>query len=346
MKSEKKLVIIGGGFAGALVAHELENQFNLTLIDTKNYFEFTPGILRTLVQPTHIKKIQVIHSHYLKYAKLINGKVENIDEKYVYLNNKKINYDYLVIASGSSYDRIIKQPNSIAANRAKVLKEKYNDIIKAKKIIIIGGGLVGVELSAELASHFKDKEITIVEYNNRLISRQSEKSSEYAKNFLGKRNVNIMFNEMITDVSKNILKTESGKKIDYDIVFSCTGIKPNSDFMKKNFINKLDDKGFIKANKYLQLEGYDNIFVAGDVANINEEKLAQNAQIHARLIIENLKNLKNNNPLKEYKSKQRLMVISLGKYDGILTYKNFKLAGIIPGLLKSFIEWMEMLKYK
>ena len=93
---KKKLVIVGGGFAGALIAKKLETKFNVILIDTKDYFEFTPGILRTLVQPSHIKKIQVLHSHYLKYAKTIKGCVTKIDKKYVYCDNKKISFNYLV----------------------------------------------------------------------------------------------------------------------------------------------------------------------------------------------------------------------------------------------------------
>ena len=66
----KKLVIIGGGFAGSLIAKNCENYFDTTLIDSKDFFEFTPGILRTIVQPSHAKKIQVLHKEYLKKTKV------------------------------------------------------------------------------------------------------------------------------------------------------------------------------------------------------------------------------------------------------------------------------------
>lgn len=47
------MVIVGGGFAGACVAQALEPDFRVTLIDNKDYFEFTPSVLRTIVEPNH-----------------------------------------------------------------------------------------------------------------------------------------------------------------------------------------------------------------------------------------------------------------------------------------------------
>ncbi|PIZ83168.1 FAD-dependent oxidoreductase, partial [Candidatus Pacearchaeota archaeon CG_4_10_14_0_2_um_filter_05_32_18] len=45
----KNIVIIGGGFAGAKIAKALENYYGTVFIDDKDYFEFTPGILKTIV---------------------------------------------------------------------------------------------------------------------------------------------------------------------------------------------------------------------------------------------------------------------------------------------------------
>jgi len=345
-EKKKRLIIVGGGFAGTHIALKLENLFDTLLIDNKDYFEFTPGILRTLVHPEHIKKIQVLHSHYLTFTKTIKGVVKKVHHKHIHVNKKRLHFDYLVIASGSSYNKIIKEPHSFLADRAKTLKEKYKDIVNSKHIIIIGGGIVGVELAAEIVTHFSDKKVTIVEYLERIMSRLPKKASNYAENFLKKRNVSIIYKEMIANQHKNYLKTKTGKKLSYDMVFNCAGIKPNSQFMLPYFKDKLDEKGFIKTNNFLQLEGHKNIFVAGDVTNIKEEKLAQNSLIHAELIIKNIKNLEKNKQIEEYNSKPRIMVISLGKYNGIVVYKNLVFTGLIPGILKSLVEWSEMRKYR
>ena len=347
----KRVVIIGGGFAGSLIAKGLENFFSTILIDTKDYFEFTPVILRTLVEPEHLKKIHALHAHYLPKTKLIKGTVQEVDDLTVTVKinkkTKKIVFDYLVIASGSSYIRLIKDSHIIAVARAKKLQDyHYQEFVHKKKIVVVGGGLVGVELAAEIATPHKDKEVVIIEASDRLLSRQSQKESEYTKKFLENHNVTILLKEKVKELHKNQIITNTKKLIKCDLVLTCTGIKPNSAFMEKFFSDKLDKKKFIKVNKYLQLEGQEHIFVAGDIIHIAEEKLAQNAEYHAKIVIENIKNVHENKPLKMYQSKPRIMVISLGKYNGILSYKNFVLTGIIPGFLKSAIEWFFMLKYR
>src|SRR3989344_4286946 len=339
----KKIVIIGGGFAGAYIAKNLEDKFDVSLIDTKDYFEFTPGILRTIVEPKHVKKVQILHSHYLKKTKLYRNKVINISNGYVFFKMNKINYDYLIICSGSSYNSHIKTQNLVIASRANELRDCYSRLNKARKILIIGGGLVGVELASEIATHYDNKEITIVDAGDRLISRNSLKASKYAEKFLTKRNVIIKYNEFVVGNEIRGFITNKQNRLKADIAFLCTGIKPNSDFLKDNFSKNINEKGYVKVNQYLQLN--ENIFAAGDVNDVKEEKTAQNAEFHAKNIVDNLINLEEGKELVPYETNSRIMIISLGKWKGILDYKDFTLTGFIPGILKSLIERKTMRRY-
>ena len=341
----KTIVIMGGGFAGSEIAKHLENKFKVILIDDKNYFEYTPGILRVVVKPSHIKKIQVLHNNYLRNTKILNEKVTEVGKDYLTVNNQKILFDYLVIATGSRGNKIIEHPRSIIPKNAKLLENNYNKLLKAKKILIIGGGLVGVELAAEISTYYKNKEITLINANGRIMPQENNKSAKYAENFLKNKGVRLILNEKIIKTNDPLV-TDKGTRLNSDLIFLCTGIKPNSEFMEKNFKDKLTEKKFIKANKYLQLEGIKNIFVAGDVTNINEIKLAQNAEEHAKIIIKNIDNLEKNKPLSIYESKPRTIVISLGKYKGIINYKNITITGIIPGILKNILEYSIMKKFK
>ena len=116
--------------------------------------------------------------------------------------------------------------------------------------------------------------------------------------------------------------------------------------MIPKFNKNLDDKKYIKVNSNLQLEKYSNIFSAGDVNNIIEEKTAQSAEKQAEIVIKNIKNLELKKGLINYVPKEKPMVISLGRYNGIFEYKGIVLFGIIPAFLKWFIEKKTMIKYK
>lgn len=353
----KKIIVIGGGFAGALTAKKLEKKkdFKVTLIDTKNYFEFTPGILRTIVSPSHIKKIQILHNHYLHRSKIITDKVIEISEKYVKLKSgKKIEFDYLVIASGSKYELPIKEQDLIISTRASHLRDCYEKLCKAKSILIIGGGLVGVELAGEILDHYKkeNKKITIVHSAPEIIPRNNKKTIIYADNFLQKKGVEIIKGERVVKSENNGRNfiTDKNRVLKQDMAFLCTGIKPNFEFLKKNFSKALNEKNQVKVNSFLQVKKQGrtckNIFAAGDITDLKEEKTSQNSENQALIVSKNICAIENKKPLYKYHSNSHGMVISLGKKNGIFTYKKLMFGGFIPAMMKGFIEWKTMLRYK
>ena len=342
----KRVVIIGGGFAGAFCAKKLQNDFHVTLINSEDYFEYVPSVLRTIVEPLHAKKIQVLHKNYLKRGKFIMGKANKITGKEVFWEKKKIKFDYLIISTGSAYRAPIKGKEVILSHRADTLSKFHDKLHEAKRVLIIGGGIVGVELAAEICTHYKDKEIILVHSHDKLMERMNKKTQRYAENFLKKGGVKILFDERVKDKRGKDFITEKGTKIKANLVFFCTGIKPNSQLIESSFKGKLDERNNIKVNNNLQLEGFKNIFSAGDVNSIREEKTAQNAEEQAEIIVKNIYNLENKRKLEKYESKPRIMVISLGKYDGIFTYKNFSFSGLIPAFLKWFVEWKTMRHYR
>ena len=343
----KKILVIGGGFAGSYIAKKLEKKFDVTLVDTKDYFEFTPGILRTIVEPEHIKKIQILHSHYLKKTKILIGNVKEVNKDYIKINGKKITFDYLAICSGSRYTLPIKEQNIVLTTRANHLRNYYEKLIHSKNILIIGGGLVGVELAGEIVSKYNDKNITIVHAKYKLLERNNDKIINYASNFLKKNGVEIIYNErVISNHKKTNFKTDNNKTINTDLAFWCTGIKPNFEFMLKNFKESLNLQNQVIVNEYLQVNGQKNIFAAGDLTDRKEEKTAQNAKRQARIVIKNIISLYKNKKLHSYIIKETPKIISLGKYDGIFIFKNFVFGGLIAGIMKNLVEKKEMFFYR
>lgn len=339
----KKIIIIGGGFAGAYCARTLEKDFDVTLIDTKNYFEFTPSVLRTLVEPEHAAKIEVCHQAYLLNASVLWDEALSITTGSVKTKSKILPYDYLIIAAGSRYNLPIKEKDMIIADRSEELRKYSQELKQADGILIIGGGLVGVELAAEIITAHPHKKIKMVHAHAELIERNPQKARTYARQFLEKRGVELIFNKRVINHQKGIYVTDKKTSISSDLAFLCTGIFPNYEAWQ-NF--PLTEKKYIQTNGYLQVLGHSHIFAAGDITGIAEEKTAQNAEKQAEVVVRNIYHLEKKQPLESYHSKPRVMVISLGKWKGILVYKNFVLTGIIPGLLKRLIEWKTMRKYR
>lgn len=339
----KKVVIIGGGFAGFYLAKSLQKEHEVILIDSKPFFEFTPGILRTIVEPRHREKIQILYKEALKNSSFILDSVEEITARRVKLKDgDEIRYDYLIVCSGSSYREPIKEQNVVLASRANTLAEYHEKLKNANTVSIIGGGTVGVELTGEIVCKYPEKKVTLIHSRERLMDRDSIKTSEYALDFLQKRGVDVIFNERVVSGDGKNIKTDKGREINADIVFSCIGIKPNSEFLKGKMKKCLDEKGFIKVNEFVQVQGFHNIFAPGDVNDLNVEKTAQNAKNQAQIVLKNINSLENSKSMNKYDEKHTPVVISLGKYDGILEFRNFIFTGFFPAFLKWAVEWKEM----
>jgi len=165
--------------------------------------------------------------------------------------------------------------------------------------------------------------------------------------FLRSRGVKVFLDERVTGQQGDTFTTDRGCKIDVDMAFLCTGIVSNSSFLKDGPLqDSLDTDSNVIVNQFLQLKGFPTIFAAGDICNVKEEKLAQNAEAAAHVVVENILHYDKGKNLIPYKPTARIKVISLGKYDGITVYNEYTITGFISALMKEFVEWMVMISYR
>jgi len=109
------VIIIGGGFAGLLCARELRHRFDVLLIDAKEYFEYTPSILRAYARPQHFEAISFLYADVLEKrigVKFLWGEVSHVDGTYKKVHVKpksspsteELPFDYCIIAAGCNFD--------------------------------------------------------------------------------------------------------------------------------------------------------------------------------------------------------------------------------------------------
>jgi NADH dehydrogenase FAD-containing subunit len=336
-----KVVIVGGGFCGSLVAQELERraELDVILVDKKEYFEYTPGVPKLLTENTSHSKIVVPYSRFLRKTQILTETVTKVTPDAVETRNQKISFDFLVVSTGVEYPILLENKKNVFAVKSGETVKHAGDIIKdAAKIIIVGGGLIGTEAAAEIATMMPKKQIVLVHSQDRLIKRNPMTASKYAAWFLQGHGVEIIYNEKIKYHKDGVFVTDKERTIHADVGLWCAGNKVNPWFMNQFEKEIFTPDKELRVNQFLQLQGYRSIFIGGDITNLSEEKTAQYADRHAKLITQNILRLVQKKPLKEYKAIIAPQIISLGPSNGLLTMSRFVLPGFIPGIGKWVVE--------
>jgi len=129
---------------------------------------------------------------------------------------------------------------------------------------------------------------------------------------------------------KEKIQTSSGKEIDADHIFWCTGNSLNNAILQKNFKDQLDSKGYLQVNVHLQVVGFRNIFAMGDITNVQEPKVAAVMGGHIDTVAANIELcVAGKSNLKKY-SPTIIIAVCIGRNDG---------TGVLPGgwIAPSFI---------
>jgi NADH oxidase (H2O2-forming) len=210
-------------------------------------------------------KIQSIHDEVISIDK---------ENKRVHLKNgEAITYHKLIIATGSLPILPKWLPGADKKNVFTVPKDKeyLDDMQKklenSKKIIVIGAGFIGVEISDELKK--AGKEILLIEKLPHILGLAfDEDISIRAENVLKERGIEIItgisVKEICGDDLAQAVVLENGEKIPCDAVILALGYSPNVSLAKEAGI-KITEHGFISVDEYMRSEEAD-IFAVGDCA--------------------------------------------------------------------------------
>ncbi|CAN0918116.1 Apoptosis-inducing factor homolog A [Linum grandiflorum] len=339
--SGRRLVVVGGGIAGSVLAKSAQFTADVTLIDPKEYFEITWANLRSMVEPSFAERAVIKHRDYFTNGRIITSNAINITEKEVLTEGgESVPYDYLVVATGH------KDP--LPKTRKERLSQYHSEnekIKSAKSILIVGGGPTGVELAGEIAVDYPVKEVTLVHNGSRLLEFIGPKAGDKALKWLKSRKVEVKLEQKVdldsvSDGDGNkIYHTTSGETIRADCHFLCTGKPLASSWLKNTVLkNNLDSKGRLMVDEYLKVKGRDNIFAVGDITDVPELKQGYLAQNQASVVAKNLKVILNGERecrMSKYKPGSEIAIVSLGRREAVAQFPFTTVSGILPGLLKS-----------
>jgi len=274
------ILIVGGGPAGlvaAVAARKNNPDKKITLV--REYEKCVvpcglPYIFNRL--PAVQKDLMPDKAYEANKINLIIGeamKIETVDKKVNLKNGEEIGYDKLILATGSSPAAIpIKgvELNGVYQIKKdiKYLENLREEILKAKNIVIIGGGFIGVELAEELSS-IKNKNISVVEIlDHCLIANFDEEFALAGENKIKEKGVKLYLKvaveEIIGENKAEKVKLNSGKEIPADLVIMAVGARPNIKLAEEAGI-KIIERGGIEVDKFMRTNIPD-VYAVGDCA--------------------------------------------------------------------------------
>lgn len=280
------IVIIGNGIAGVTAARHIRklSDKKITIISGETDYFFSRTALMYIYMG-HMK-----YEHTKPYEdwfweknriNLLNAWVTQVspeENKLTFTDGKTMHYDKLIIASGSKFNKFgwpgqdLKGTQGLYSKQDLDLLEKNapNNTV-CKRAVIVGGGLIGIELAEMLSTRKIPVTFLVREHNfwgNVLPESDAKLINKHIKDHHIDLRLNTNLKEILADENGRVKSviTEDDEEIICDLVGLTAGVRPNINFL----VNSGIDLGVgVKVNRFLETN-IKNIYAIGDCAEQQE----------------------------------------------------------------------------
>jgi NADH:ubiquinone reductase (H+-translocating) len=367
--NKKKVVIVGGGFAGIETAKGLikEGGVEVVLITKSPVFEYYPALYKLVTGALSIEvcvpytkifktgSIRIAQDTFLSYDK---------DKKEVLLESgAREEYDTLVLCVGSEVNffnipgideyafpfKSARHALALRQHLCTLLQESKNvpsaDLVKRFHVTVVGGGPSGVELAGDLTTYLRRKTkqygidpsfvtVDLIESNPRLLRMFPESVSRIAEARLRKLKVNIYTNRVLQEQDLNTI-TASGMRLDSGTVIWTAGTQLHSTLRPL----PLSEKKLVKVSPQLMLLDDENVYVIGDGASAQGSGLAQGAIAQGAYVAKKIVNDTRGALTAPYRGRELGYVVPIGDNWAVFSYKKLMFSGWIAWILRSAIDF-------
>jgi NADH dehydrogenase len=349
----RTLLVLGGGYGGLTLIQELlnnhlPNDFEIILIDRMPYQGIKTeyyGLAAGTVTDCHLRIQFPVHPRLtVRY-----GEVSSIDleSKMVRLepggSDNSLSYDILAIALGCTdnyhnipgADQYTCSIQTLAGTRETY--RRLNDAKPYGTINIVGGGLSGVELAAELRESRPDLNISILDRGERVLSAFPAKLSQYVEEWFNHHQVKTLGRISVSHIEKDALFNGS-EEILSDVTVWTGGIQPVKVVQELNVPK--DRGGRVILDEYYRVPDYPEVYVIGDCASLPFAPSAQAAEAQGEQVAQVIQALWRGETPKLQAIRLKGTLGSLGKKSGFGLMGQRSVKGRVPRLLKSGVLWM------
>lgn len=353
--SRHRVVIIGASFAGLATAKGLGSRFDVTIIDRRTSFEFTPNIhelISGFKTPSDLRLAlaPLIHRWGHQYRR---GEVVAIDtsRRQVSLaNGDRLDYDTLVVAVGGvdntfgvagveEYAYPFKNVEQCAA-----IGERLTQLLtsssaqRERHIVIAGGGLEGVEALGEILRKYRSNEklrVHLVEARDRLLP---EEGPALHREIAGhcqtlSEKVSLSFGAPIARITEDAVLLQNDQLIPSELTVWTGGVSPPP---------LLHEAGLAESSRWadvspsLESRYVEGVFVIGDAADLGPRvtKQAYHGLDMGAQCAENIERRRRRRALLPYRPSRKPTLIAFGDLDTFLVSPQLVLGGAALAPLK------------
>lgn len=301
-----RIVIVGAGFAGLQAARSLaDSHAEITLVDRHNYHVFQPLLYQIATASLSPAEIAVsIRSLFRRdgNVRVLFAEVNGIDR-----HNRKVSttdagtldYDYLIVATGSQYNYFghahwqqlapgLKNLDDAQRIRRQILlafeeAEKTQDATLQKRLltfVLIGAGPTGVELAGAISEVVKEGladfrhidpdvvEVVLIEAGADVLNGFPERIRRYTRKMLERRKVKLLLNCPVSEITPHGVQLADRFLASSSVIW-CAGVKatPVAEWLQAERARN----GAVLVEPDLSLPGHPEIFIAGDSAAVKTE---------------------------------------------------------------------------
>ena len=383
-----RIVIIGGGFGGLKLIKTLRNApVQVVLLDKHNYHGFQPLFYQVAtggLEPDSVanpfRKIFEGQKNFIfRMARVVSI---NSEKKFVNTTIGKVNYDYLVLATGSktnffnleginekamplkSLPQALNLRSLILQNFENALQVEDIDDRKGRmNIVVVGGGPTGVEVSgalAELKRHvlpndypeldIRQMRIYLIETSDKLLGGMSEKSSVKSKKFLEELGVEIWLGISVKSYDGLKVQLSNGKSILTRALIWSAGVMGNTISGLEKAVGKQNRLMVDDCNRVI---GYENLFAIGDLAAMVTERnqkphpmVAPVAVQQGKQLGKNIIHLLKGKKLQPFNYHDKGTMATVGRNRAVVDLHQLKIQGFLAWFIWMFVHIMQLVSFR
>ncbi|GLY77152.1 NAD(P)/FAD-dependent oxidoreductase [Actinoallomurus iriomotensis] len=292
----RTVAVVGGGYGGAAVAKALDEETDVVLVEPKDAFVHAAGSLRALVRPEWAGNIFFPYARLLRRGTVVRERAVSADAGGVTLaSGRRVDADYLVLASGSTYPYPAKMDTDDSGEARERLRATHKGLADATRVLITGAGPVGLELSGEIKAVWPDKHVTVIDPVGELVPGFAPEMRADLRRQLDALGVEVRLGTTLLTPPptepgepRPFTADVTGGTISADIWFRCHGVRPNSDYLDGTLTTARNARGQVRVTEKLNVDGHDRAYAIGDLTDLDEAKMAGHAMRHAEVVAQNI----------------------------------------------------------